>query len=111
VFEALRLRLGLQILPASLKLPQAPSVLANATSKDSNTEKCRCEVTLQISGKIAILAFGSPAFGAPLLRGITEDLSSSRFLLVVFYLKRGRCGREKRRLQASDLRLQEKRFY
>ncbi len=32
VFEALRLRLGLQILPASLTLRQAPSVLANATS-------------------------------------------------------------------------------
>ena len=35
VYEALRLRLGLQILPASLTLRQAPSVLANATSKDS----------------------------------------------------------------------------
>ncbi len=34
VFEALRLRLGLQILPASLTLRQAPSVLANATSKE-----------------------------------------------------------------------------
>jgi hypothetical protein len=32
VFEALRLRLGLQILPASLTLSQAPTVPANATS-------------------------------------------------------------------------------
>ncbi len=36
VYEALRLRLGLQILPASLTLRQAPSVLANATSKEFN---------------------------------------------------------------------------
>ena len=34
VFEALRLRLGLQILPASLTLSQAPSVPANATSNE-----------------------------------------------------------------------------
>ena len=71
VFEALRLRLGLQILPGSLSLLPAPSVLANATSKDSK-KGFNMLNPYRLGNHI----------GLPL-----HNLSC------VFYLKRGRCGR------------------